>query len=203
MFYKIILAILKIVFFPLFRIRVHNREKLPNSSDIIVCANHWSNLDPIFLAIALPYEFNFMAKKELFENALFNKILTGLNAFPVDRKSNDLKSLRYSIKLIKEDKTVGIFPEGTRVKSIDRNNMKEGVAFIASKAKADILPVEIVTSYRVFSKVDVYIKDLIEIDQYADLKNKEAMKIISDRVFYEIYDERISLESRDYADNNS
>lgn len=66
MFYNIMVAIVKVLFFPFYRIKVHGRENIPEKTDIIACANHWSNLDPLFLAISLPIEFNFMAKKRTF-----------------------------------------------------------------------------------------------------------------------------------------
>lgn len=201
MFYSIAVMILKVLFFPFYRIRVHGRENIPENSDIIVCANHRSNLDPFYLALSLPIKFNFMAKKELFEIPILRSILRAAGVFPINRQGNDLKALRYAISLLKEGKTLGIFPEGTRVKKISRENMHEGVGFIALKAKADILPVEIKTSYKLFSRVDIYVNDLIMIDKYKSLKNKEAMNMISDEVFDNIYKNQYILE-RDKNESN-
>ncbi|WP_299032916.1 1-acyl-sn-glycerol-3-phosphate acyltransferase [uncultured Anaerococcus sp.] len=201
MFYRVVAAILRVLFFPFFRIRVHGRENIPDKSDIIVCANHWSNLDPIFLAISLPIKFKFMAKKELFEISILKNILKALGAFPINRQGSDLKSLRYAIGLIKDGETLGIFPEGTRVKEISRDNMHEGVGFIALKAKADILPIEIKTSYKIFSRVDIYVKNPIEIEKYAGIKNKVAMNQISDEIFEKIYENTNILEREANANN--
>ena len=201
MFYKVVVGILKVLFFPFFRIRVHGKENIPENSDIIACANHWSNLDPFFLALSLPIKFNFMAKKELFENPLLGNILKVAGVFPVDRQGNDLKALRYAIGLVKDGKTLGIFPEGTRVKEISRENMHEGVGFIALKAKVDILPIEIVTSYKLFSSVDIYVKETIDIQKFKGIKNKEAMNIISDEIFANIYEHRKNLERESNGNN--
>ena len=202
MFYRVVVAILRVLFFPFYRVRVNGRENIPEKTDIIACANHWSNLDPFFLALNLPIKFNFMAKKELFEIPVLRNILKAAGVFPIDRKGNDLKALRYAIGLVKDGKTLGIFPEGTRVKKISRENMHEGIGFIALKAKADILPIEIVTSYKLFSSVDICVKEPIAIEKYADIKNKEAMKMISDEVFYAIYDHRDIIESEKNGNNN-
>lgn len=201
MFYSVIVWIVKIFLFPFYRIKVYGKENIPENSNIIVCANHWSNLDPIFLSISLPIKFNYMAKKELFEIPVLRGILSKAGVFPVDRQGNDLKALRHAISLIKEDKTLGIFPEGTRVKEVNRENMHEGVGFIALKSKADILPVEIITSYKIFSRVEIHVKKPLHIANYSGFKNKEAMKKISNDVFEKIYENRKMLERENNADN--
>lgn len=203
MFYSVIVWIVKIFLFPFYRIKVFGKGNIPENKDIIVCANHWSNLDPIFLSISLPIKFNYMAKKELFEIPVLRGILSKAGAFPVDREGSDLKALRHAISLIKDGNTLGIFPEGTRVKEVDRNNMHEGVGFIALKSKADILPIEIITSYRLFSKVELHIKEPILIEEYLGLKNKEAMSKISDDIFVKIYENRKILESENNGNYNN
>lgn len=202
MFYSVVVWIVKIFLFPFYRIKVYGRENIPENKDIIVCANHWSNLDPIFLSISLPIKFNYMAKKELFEIPVLRWILAKAGVFSVDRQGNDLKALRHAISLIKDGKTLGIFPEGTRVKEVKRENMHEGVGFIALKSKADILPVEIITNYKIFSRVEIYVKEPISIDKYSALKNKEAMNKISDDIFEKIYENRNILESGNNGNNN-
>lgn len=201
MFYRVVVSILRVLFFPFYRIRVHGKDNIPENSDIIACANHWSNLDPFFLALGLPIRFNFMAKKELFEIPVLRNILKAAGVFPINRQGNDLKALRYAIGLIKDGKTLGIFPEGTRVKQISRDNMHEGVGFIALKAKADILPIEIVTNYKLFSRVDIYVKEPIDIRKFQEIKNKEAMNMISDEIFANIYEHRNVLERENNGNN--
>lgn len=202
MFYSVIVFLVKIFLFPFYRIKVYGKENIPDNKDVIVCANHWSNLDPIFLSISLPIKFHYMAKKELFEIPVLKGILSKAGAFPVNREGNDLKALRHAISLIKDGNTLGIFPEGTRVKEVDRENMHEGVGFIALKSKADILPIEILTSYRLFSRVEIHVKEPLKIVNYSGLKNKEAMNKISDDVFNKIYENRKMLERDKNGSNN-
>lgn len=202
MFYNVMAGLVKIFLFPFYRIKVFGKENIPEGKGIIVCANHWSNLDPFFLAISLPIKFNFMAKKELFEIPVLRGILSKAGVFPVDRQGSDIKSLRHAMSVIKDGKTLGIFPEGTRVKEVNRENMHEGVGFIALKSYADILPVEIITSYRLFSKVEIHVKEPIKIETYSGLKNKEAMNRISDDVFEKIYESRKILGRENNENNN-
>lgn len=187
MFYRIFRIIAKIIIWPLYRVHVVGIENIPKDEGYILCANHKSGFDPIFLAIAFPPQINFMGKKELFENKFLAVLLKAFGVFPVDREGRDLASLKNSIKLLKEEKTLGIFPEGTRTNNIARENMKDGVAYIALKAKKDILPVEIISTYKPFRKSYVYINEVINVDKYLNMKSKEAMAKMTDQVYLDIY----------------
>lgn len=195
MLYNFLVVLLKIICTPIFRIRVKGLENIEETDKIIVCANHKSLLDPIFLAISMPQRIYFMAKKELFDKPFLGGLLKALGAFPVDRFGRDLKALRASVSLVNEEKILGIFPEGTRVKEAKRENVKDGVAFIALKAKADIMPVEIISTYKPFRKSEILIKKPIPVKDFASLKNKEAMKKMTDRVYDKIYENHTIVES--------
>lgn len=195
MLYNFLVVLLKIICIPIFRIRVKGLENIEETDKVIVCANHKSLLDPIFLAISLPQRIYFMAKKELFDKPFVGGFLKALGAFPVDRFGRDLKALRASVALVNEEKILGIFPEGTRVKEAKRENVKDGVAFIALKAKADIMPVEIISTYKPFRKSEILIKKPISVKDFTSLKNKEAMKMMTDRVYDKIYEHHTIVES--------
>ncbi|WP_130819902.1 lysophospholipid acyltransferase family protein [Anaerococcus vaginimassiliensis] len=195
MLYNILVVILKILFIPLFRINIEGLENIDENDKIIVCANHKSLLDPIFLAIALPRDLYFMAKKELFDVPVLKSALKSFGAFPVDRFGRDLKVLRYSVSLLKDGKTLGIFPEGTRVNEPKRENVKDGVAFIAIKSDADIVPVEVVSTYKPFRRTDILVKQPIRVNDFKSMKNKDAMKLITDKVYEKIYENHTIIES--------
>lgn len=195
MLYNFLVVILKVICIPIFRINVKGLENIEETDKVIVCANHKSLLDPIFLAISLPQRIYFMAKKELFDKPFVGGFLKALGAFPVDRFGRDLKALRASVALVNEQKILGIFPEGTRVKEAKRENVKDGVAFIAIKAKADIMPVEIISTYKPFRKSEILIKKPIAVNEFSSLKNKEAMKKMTDRVYDKIYEHHTIVES--------
>lgn len=204
MLYKVLRVILKIFIKPIMRVHVNGLENLPYENDYILCANHSSNWDPIFLAISLPDQIYFMAKKEILQWPIIGRILKKIGVFPVDRDGRDMASLKNSIKLLKEDKTLGIFPEGTRVKSIDRENMKDGVAFIALKAKADVIPVEIISTFKPFKKTFININQPIKVDRYLNMKKRLAMEKMTDEIFDGIYASHFDeIEGSNNANNYS
>ncbi len=199
MAYKIVQFILGIILRPLFLFEIRGQENIPEYDGYILCANHKSNWDPIFLAISIDNPINFMAKKELFENPILAWLLAGFGVFPIDREGRDLKTIKDSVKRLDNGAILGIMPEGTRTKTTARENMKEGVAYIALKAHANILPVEIVSKFRPFSKTYIYIKEPIDIGNYKEMKSKEAMIKITDRLYYDIYEHQLPIESSNYG----
>ena len=123
------------------RLDVHGREHVPPpGTPLVVAANHVSALDPFLVAQALPPGrfLQFMAKKELFMPLLGWIIRTG-GSFPVDREGNDVGAVRSAVRILQHGGTVGIFPQGHR----GGDELHGGVALIAAKGRAPILPVGI------------------------------------------------------------
>ena len=76
---------------------------------------------------------------------------------PVKRNTGDMAAIRTCIRSLKKGELLGIFPEGTRVKNGKESEPKEGVALLASKSGAPIIPISISADYRMFGKNKVVI----------------------------------------------
>ena len=121
---------------------VHGMHNVPTDGPLIVASNHRSYLDPIILASFLPRRVYHMAKRELFRNALFAKLITYYGAFPVDREGTTRAStFRMARTLLGLGGAVVIFPEGGIVNSTAEVEVKEGVATLAAMSRAPVLPV--------------------------------------------------------------
>lgn len=169
MLYRILKGILKPIFSVLYSVKVEGRDHLPKGGPLIICANHISAIDPIILAISLPYMIYSMAKAELFKVKLFGYFLNKVGVFPVKRGEADLKSIKTSLKLLKEKKIMGMFPEGTRNKTGDIK-AEPGIAMIAVKAQAPVLPIAIISDYKLFKRTTVKIGEPISLAQHYDQK---------------------------------
>lgn len=188
MLYNFLAVVARFFYSIIFNYKVVNK---PENMDgpWILCANHTSNWDAITMSISTDRTVYNMGKKELWKNKLLAKILNHLKAFPVDRqKGNDMKSIRTAVNLLKEGKVLGIFPEGTRVKTIDIDNMKDGVGFLASRGNAKIYACHIDAEYKFRGKVVLTYKKVIDPKDYEDIKNsKERYDKITEDLFYGIY----------------
>ena len=129
----------------LFGFRVVGRENLLKNSAQILAANHRSHLDPFLVGLASGQEIYFMAKQELFEISKFFKWLISFwNAIPLPRGDRAIEALKKCSVLLKSQKTVVIFPEGTRNKF--ENGLlpfKPGLGFLAITNQVPIVPVAI------------------------------------------------------------
>jgi 1-acyl-sn-glycerol-3-phosphate acyltransferase len=143
-----------------FRYRVIGAEKIPRTGGLLVVANHISNLDPPLLGVAVPRPISYMAKKELFAMPILKQLLPHLNAFPVDRQAGGTAALRASLRMLKEGRCVGIFPEGGR-NVTGTNEEKGGAAFLAAASGVPVIPAAIVGTRKVrpFARVTVVFGD--------------------------------------------
>jgi 1-acyl-sn-glycerol-3-phosphate acyltransferase len=140
----------------LWGLRVVGRENVPRDGPLIVAANHVSNFDPPFLGVSLPRPVWYMAKKELFAMPVLGWLISHLNAYPVDRQAGGTAALRSSLRMLKEGRCIGVFPEGGRNVKGDKE-VKGGAAFLAAASGAPVVPAAIVGSDRLrpFKRVTV------------------------------------------------
>ena len=141
-FYKIAVPFIKALANAQFRLKIVGSENIPKEKGrLILACNHISFADPAVLISCFPYSIHFIAKSELFENPVTAFFLSNLNAFPVRRGLSDRDAIKYACDILGKDKILGIFPEGRRVRSAVPEKAKRGVAFIARRTGADVLPV--------------------------------------------------------------
>ena len=126
---------------PFIRLKVSGRNNIPKKGGFILASNHVSYLDPMVLGFACPRNLNFMAKAELFRNALFGRLIGSVGAFPVKRKSGDASALKEAIRRIVSGKGLVLFPEGGRGNGANLQQPEAGIGFIAAKAAVPVIPV--------------------------------------------------------------
>ncbi|MDF2576553.1 MAG: plsC [Chlamydiales bacterium] len=147
---SIVRALATFYFRTFFRLKVYGRA--PESKKLLLAANHSSFFDPPILTASYPDEVHFLARDNLFKIPVLGKLITKLHAHPIQRGKSDLNALKTACQLIKNEKTVVLFPEGTRSSNGQISNIKGGVAFIASHTECDIIPVYIHGSYDAWNR---------------------------------------------------
>ncbi|KXB67781.1 Acyltransferase [Parvimonas sp. KA00067] len=188
--YRFLVAIVSVLVKIIYRVKVNGIENFKDDKPIIISANHTHIFDPVILAMLTKRQIFFLSKKEIFEKKLSAKFFTKLGVIPIDRENTDLKAIKSCFRVIRNGDLLGIFPEGTRVKTIDINNMKKGVALIALKNKVNILPIHIEASYKIFSKITVDVYPMIETNNFENMEDSEAIDKLTEELFYKIYQGR-------------
>jgi 1-acyl-sn-glycerol-3-phosphate acyltransferase len=133
------------------RVRVEGLADLPKSGPLIVVANHMSNADPPlvvgWLTPALGRPMHILAKEALFVGPV-GALLRSQGVTPVRAGGSDIEAFRAARSVLERGEVLCIFPEGTRSRTGALQAAKPGVAMLAARADAQILPVGITGSDR-------------------------------------------------------
>lgn len=143
--YKLFKFILKPLYILKYKPTIIGKENIPLEGPIILCSNHKHVLDQCNVIIVTKRVIHYMAKEEYFEKrgAWFFKF-TG--CIKVDRRIHDEVAKGEALDVLKEKKALGIFPEGTRNKTlgtkdeVDLLPFKYGAVSLAMKTGALIVP---------------------------------------------------------------
>jgi len=197
----IIRGVLKAFLFVFYRMKVTGLENIPKTGNVLICPNHVSNMDILFVGVKMNRLVRWMAKVELWNNKLLGSLIESLGAFPVRRGKGDVSAIRTSIDLIEAGEVVGIFAEGHRVKTSIKKGYKihSGASMLAIKTCTPVIPVGIKGSGRMFGKVTVVFGEPFFIDadcsldyKYADYVafSREIMRKAYGLVGQKVFDER-------------
>ena len=152
MFYSMVRALCWLLLKIFWRMEIIGVENLPESGGMIIASNHVSYLDPAVLVASFNRKIYFIAKKEVFKNTFVSFLLKNMNAFSVDRKNVDMLAFKKAMNILKEEKVLGIFPEGTRSSNGELQELKMGALKIAMKTGVPILPVGINGTHKIYPR---------------------------------------------------
>ena len=157
----------------------------------MLCSNHTSMMDVVFLISSCRRQVHFMAKAELFRIPVLKHAFRLMGAFPVERGTGGTEALQYAQKLVQEGKVMGIFPEGTRSKTGTPGKAKSGVAVVVAKTGAPMVPVSIYRKagkMRLWSKVTVRYGQPVPAEQFAldDAADRTRLRAVSQAIMAQI-----------------
>jgi len=190
MLFRCLKLIAGILFNSIIRVKVINKENVPENGAVLLVSNHESFLDVFFIGFKLKRKVLWMAKEELFHVKLFAALFTYLGAFPIKRGTGDTTAFRTTIDLLKRGEIVGIFPQGTRTRGKGRElKAKLGAAKFAIDSKAEILPVAISGKIKLFGKVTINFGKPFHIDSDDNHHyTREELTVMSNEIMNRIYD---------------
>ncbi|MEA4888669.1 MAG: AMP-binding protein [Clostridiaceae bacterium] len=140
-----------------YKITVSNDKVIPNDSGFILCANHVSNFDYLWLTINFTRQrfdkFCCMAKQELLNKSRFSRTLSHIcGMIPVDRANVHIETMKCCQRQLKEQWGLLIHPEGTRSETGELGQFKKGAAVLAIETNVPIIPAYIHGAYDVYPK---------------------------------------------------
>lgn len=135
-------------------IEIVNPENLPEKGPVLYVANHQSYADILAFLNITKHQIGFIAKNELTKIPLFRDWIVRIRSLFIMREDPraSLNTINEGAEMLKNGFSLVIFPEGTRSKSGKMADFKPGSLKLATKAKATIVPVTIIDSYKAFEE---------------------------------------------------
>jgi 1-acyl-sn-glycerol-3-phosphate acyltransferase len=122
-------------------LRIHHDDLVPRRGPVLLAPNHVGYLDGPLLVITAPRPVHAMIKREMFTGA-FKPILRAAGQIPLDRFNVDPRAVKLAIRVLRDDKVLAIYPEGSRGAG-DGRFVKRGWAYIATVTGAPVVPVAV------------------------------------------------------------
>ena len=123
-------------------LEVTGKENVPRKGALIVVSNHLSDTDPGILNASIPRRVQYMAKAALFKNPIVHHLFKAYGAFPINETGQEHYSINESLRILKKNGAMGIFPEGAK-NPTSLGKAMLGTAMIAMLSGAPILPIGI------------------------------------------------------------
>jgi 1-acyl-sn-glycerol-3-phosphate acyltransferase len=139
------------------RVRIEGAlDDIPRDGAVILAANHISNADAVILGAwltkSLGRRIHWLGKKEMFDWPVVGYVARNGGIHPVDRAAADVDAFRTAERVLTEGHVLMIFPEGTRSPSGELQKPKDGLAMLALRSGAPIVPIGMSNTDRVWPK---------------------------------------------------
>jgi 1-acyl-sn-glycerol-3-phosphate acyltransferase len=136
------------------KVQVEGMEHLNEKGPYIFMSNHQGSYDIFALLGHLPFQFKWLAKKELFSIPFLGWAMAAAGYISIDREGTreTIEAMNKAAQKIQEGMSVVIFPEGTRSSDGSIQPFKKGGFTLAIKAKVPIVPIAITGSREIMPK---------------------------------------------------
>jgi len=145
-FYWLVKATLGVALKLWFRPRAEGVKNVPRRGPVILACNHLSFADHFFGPLPVPRKVTFLGKAEYFTGrgikGLASKaFFAGVGVIPLDRGGGEAseRALTTGLRVLKQGKILGIYPEGTRSPDGRLYRGKTGVARLALESRAPVV----------------------------------------------------------------
>ena len=136
------------------KVRIEGMGHLNGKGPYIFMSNHQGSYDIFALLGHLPYQFKWLAKKELFSIPFFGWTMAAAGYISIDRGGtrDTVEAMNEAAQKIRDGMSVVIFPEGSRSPDGSIQPFKKGGFTLAIKSKVPIVPVAISGSRAIMPK---------------------------------------------------
>ena len=193
----------------LWNITTEGLEHVPSTGGAVIAPNHVSVLDSFFVPLTLHRQITYVGKAEYMDSWKTRVAFPAMGMIPIDRSGGDSsrRALDAAARVLESGQLFGIYPEGTRSRDGRLHKGHTGLARLALRTGAPIVPVGIIGSDAIqppdvrfpkpFRRVHIRFGRPIDVEHYADrADDRLILRQITDEVMYEIR----NLSGQQYVD---
>ena len=213
MLYRTLELTLAPVLRAVYRPEITGLDHVPHTVAVILAANHVSFADEIFTPLAARRQVLYFAKAEYFttpglRGRAMAAFFRGCGHVPVERADTRSAAgvIEIGVDLLREGNALGIYPEGTRSPDGRLHKFRTGVARLAMRSGAPVLPVGLVGTREVQppgshrwhrAPVAVHFGELMYFgDRAAEERSSPVLREVTDTVRKAVQE----LSGQDYTD---
>lgn len=182
-----------------YRVRIEGRENIPQHGPVILAANHRSFMDSLFLPLVIRRRVTFVAKAEYFDSKKTAWFFRGVGQIPIRREGGSAseRALASATEVLTSGGVFGIYPEGTRTRDGYLHRGHTGVARLALRTGAPIVPVGMIGTDeiqatdaklpRFFRRVTIRFGSPVPLGHYVGREDERiVLRQITDEVMFDI-----------------
>lgn len=168
----------------------------------VVCVNHYSSYDVLILAMRFLWgKCRCVAKEELFKSKFSAWFLTKCGGISIKRGESDMQAYKKIMAVLKDEKQLIIFPEGTRNKAgtFEMLPFQVGAVSFAMKGNAPIIPIVYHKPPKPFKRNYMMVGDAIDLSEFKSMPSHEAREKATEYLYQKMTELKVKLA--DIVDN--
>jgi 1-acyl-sn-glycerol-3-phosphate acyltransferase len=187
----------------IFRPWVIGLERVPKDGPVILASNHLSFIDSIFLPLVVDRPVVFLAKSEYFTGRGLKGWATKMffqaaGQLPIDRSGGKASeaSLNTGLRVLREGRILGIYPEGTRSPDGRLYRGRTGVARMVLEAGVPVVPVAMIGTAEVMPigtrlpkvrRVGIVFGEALDFSRFHGMEgDRFVLRSVTDELVYDL-----------------
>ncbi len=144
LFRRVAMGIVRFLMWLLLRMKVVGLQNIPLQGGVILAISHTNFLDPVLVGALCPRPVEAVSKLENLHLFFFGPLIWLYGVIPVRRGEVDRRALNEAVEVLRRDEVLLLAPEGTRSGVGRLQKGRGGLAYVAARTGAPIVPIGIV-----------------------------------------------------------
>ncbi|TFD21705.1 1-acyl-sn-glycerol-3-phosphate acyltransferase [Cryobacterium sp. TMS1-13-1] len=197
----------------LFRPWIIGLDHIPKTGPVILASNHLSFIDSVFLPLVVPRRVAFLAKSDYFTGKglkgwATRQFLTAAGQLPIDRSGGKASedSLNTGLRVLRDGRILGIYPEGTRSPDARLYRGRTGVARMVLESGVTVIPVAMIDTEKAMPtgtriprvrRIGIVIGKPLDFSRFEGMEgDRFVLRSVTDELMYELR----QLSTQEYVD---